>query len=497
MDGRIVQALDDLKRAGFLLGWGGDWNGLKETSRLCSDSRLVKPGDVFACVCGRHFDGHSFIMEGLRLGVAGFMIERPTDGLDNWIQVTDVRAAMGFLAARLAGSPCDRLKMVAVTGTNGKSTSSYMIRSVLSACGIKTGLIGTVVYHDGDKETVADRTTPESTALQRLYESMIANGCGACVMECSSHGLVQGRISGSTYDGALFTNLSPEHLDYHGTMEEYFAAKSLLFTEHLKPNAVISVNGCDPWGQKLAARFPLSLTWGLGDGADVRVKADRLTMKAGGSDFDLQVDGQFLGRVALPMTGRFNVENALGAASLCIGLGCSPEAVVKGLETMPQVPGRMERINLSNGVTVIVDFAHTEIALTNLLATLRPLAKRLISVFGHGGERFAGARPELGKIAGQTADRVIVTMDNPRNEDPAEIARAIVAGLEGGKASFSTVLSRRDAVFAALDEAERGDVVVISGKGAEPYLEIKGVKYPYSDRDVVGEWSASRGVGQC
>ena len=316
-------------------------------------------------------------------------------------------------------------------------------------------------------------------------------------MECSSHGLVQGRISGSTYDGALFTNLSPEHLDYHGTMEEYFAAKSLLFTEHLKPNAVISVNGCDPWGQKLAARFPSSLTWGLGDGADVRVKADRLTMKAGGSDFDLQVDGQFLGRVALPMTGRFNVENALGAASLCIGLGCSPEAVVKGLETMPQVPGRMERINLSNGVTVIVDFAHTEIALTNLLATLRPLAKRLISVFGHGGERFAGARPELGKIAGQTADRVIVTMDNPRNEDPAEIARAIVAGLEGGKASFSTVLSRRDAVFAALDEAERGDVVVISGKGAEPYLEIKGVKYPYSDRDVVGEWSASRGVGQC
>ena len=496
MDSRIERAVSCLKKAGLLIDLGGDWDTLSETCSLKSDSRMVRPGDIFACVCGLHFDGHDFIDKVMKGGASGLIVQRPVRGLPvSWIQVEDVRAAMGYVAAELEDEPAQKLKMCAVTGTNGKSTTSCMIRSILNACGLKCGLLGTIVYDNGAQAVLADRTTPESSQVQEFLSEMVKNGCAACSMECSSHGLVQGRLSGCLFDGAVFTNLSPEHLDFHGDMEGYFSAKARLFRNYLKPDAVLSVNAQSPYGRRLIEEFPQAVSWAL-DG-EARLRARSAEFSLDGSEFDLTFDGKFMGRAHIPLSGRFNVENALGAAALCLGMGCEESKVLEGLRDIPQVPGRMERLNLENGVRVIIDYAHTAEALRVLLGTLRPLVQgRLVSLFGHGGDRFAGHRPLLGAAAAEFADKIFLTMDNPRTEDPLKIAGEIAEGIRSARQDdcFSIVMPREAAIKAALDWCEPGDLLVLSGKGPEPYLEINGVKHPYSDKGAVENWMAEKGV---
>lgn len=496
MDRRIERCLNDLKNSGLLTDIGGEWGKLPDDCTLQSDSRTVGPGDIFACVIGLHADGHQFIDQALKAGAACFIVQHPVAGLPvPWIQVTDVRAAMGYVAAALYGEPAEKLKMFAVTGTQGKSTTSWMIRSILQTCGYKCGLLGTIIYDDGEKSVLADRTTPESDAVQRFLKQMVDNGCQACSMECSSHGIVQGRINGCTFDGAVFTNLTPEHLDFHKTMENYFNAKAELFRRFLKKNGSAAVNTADEYGRRLAEEFPEAMTWSVE--APARLRAEQISLGSDGSEFDLILDGRRVDRVHIPLTGRFNVENALGAAAVCLAQGCDEKKVVEGLSSMPQVPGRMERLTLGNGVRVIIDYAHTADSLSALLQALKPLAGgRLVSVFGHGGDRFEGHRPLLGRAAAAYANRIFVTMDNPRTEDPEKIARQIVAGISSVRADncWSIDLPRDAAIKKALDWCRSGDLLVISGKGPEPYLEINGVKYPYSDKSVVEQWAAEKGL---
>lgn len=496
MDHRIARGLATLMQSGLLLDIGGDWTGLPADCTLKSDSRTVGPGDIFACVTGLHSDGHRFIPDVLRAGAVGLLIQSPQRDLPvPWILVKDVRAAMGYLAAALKDDPTEKLKMFAVTGTQGKSTTSYMVRSILQSCGMKCGLLGTIIYDDGEKTVLADRTTPESDGIQRFLSRMVENGCQACSMECSSHGIVQGRLSGCRYDGAIFTNLTPEHLDFHKTMENYFDAKATLFRSFLKPNGVIAVNVGNAYGRRLAEEFPNAVTWAV-DGP-ARLQARNVRLDIDGGEFDLSFDGKEIARVRIPITGRFNVENAAGAAALLLAWGCDEKGVVRGLEELPQVPGRMERLNVDNGVRVIIDYAHTADSLHALLEALKPLARgRLISLFGHGGERFEGHRPLMGKTAGELADYVFVTMDNPRTEDPRRIAEQIVAGIKEVRDDdcWSIELPRDAAIKKALDTCRSGDLLVLSGKGPEPYLEINGVKYPYSDKSVVEEWVREKGM---
>lgn len=496
MDRRIERCLNDLKKSGLLSDIGGEWSVLPDDCTLKSDSRTVGPGDIFACVPGLHVDGHQFIEAVLKAGAACLIVQRPVSRLPvPWIQVTDVRAAMGYVAASLYGEPAEKLKMFAVTGTQGKSTTSYMIRSILQSCGLKCGLLGTIVYDDGGASAPADRTTPESDEVQRYLRRMIDNGCKACSMECSSHGIVQGRVNGCLYDGAVFTNLTPEHLDYHGTMESYFEAKARLFRRFMKEDGAIAPNVAGEYGRRLAKEFPHAMTWATEGGA--RLVASHVETGADGSRFDLLLDGHRIDYVKIPLTGSYNVENALGAAAVCLASGCDEKKVVEGLRNMPQVPGRMERLDLENGVCVIIDYAHTADSLSALLQTLKPLTEgRLVSLFGHGGDRFAGHRPLLGKAAARFADRIFVTMDNPRTEKPQQIADRIVEGIKSVRTDdcWSVDLPRDAAIEKALDWCRQGDILAISGKGPEPYLEINGVKYPYSDRSTVERWAAKRGV---
>ncbi len=494
MDYRIERALEDLKKNGLLLNIGGDWN-LPADCTLTSDSRTVRPGDIFACICGLHSDGHDFIPQAIASGAVGLVVQEKVSVHLPWILCTDVRAAMGYIAASLNGEPAEKLKMFAVTGTQGKSTTSYMVRSILQSCGMKCGLLGTIVYDDGATTKLADRTTPESDGVQNFLKRMVENGCRACSMECSSHGIVQGRINGCCFDGAIFTNLTSEHLDFHKTMENYFDAKATLFRKLLKHDGVVVPNVGNPYGQRLAKQFPAAVSWGIE--VPAMIQGTNIALDAEGGEFDISFEGRKVGRVRIPLSGKYNLENALGAAALCLACGCDEKKIIQGLENIPQVPGRMERIDLENGVRVIIDYAHTADSLEAMLQALKPIAEgRLVSLFGHGGERFEGHRPLLGRAAGRIANRVFVTMDNPRHEDPEKIAAQIVEGIKSVRSDdcWSIELPRSSAVKKALDWCRSGDLLVLSGKGPEPYLEINGVKYPYSDKDAVLEWARGKGM---
>lgn len=459
---------------------------------LCSDSRVFRPGDLFACVRGGAFDGHDFALQALERGASGLLLERPMPGVDGPRAITpNVRAAMGYFAAALAGEPLKRLQALAVTGSNGKTSSAVLLRHLLAACNVKSGLLGTLWYDDGVRCDQADRTTPESSALQDWFARMVVNGCGAVVMETSSHGLVQGRLNGCMYDGAVFTNLSPEHLDFHGTMEGYFQAKSLLVTRYLKNGAPLVLCASTPWGRRMSELTDRPVTWGIEEKADL--EAYNVRLQSDGSTFDLRWKGKPLGRVVLPLVARFNLENALGATALLLELGYDGSALCRALAQAPTVPGRMNKLTLETGVTVLVDFAHTPKALESVLTALRPLTRRLISVFGHGGSRSQEVRPLLGAAADRYADRIFLTSDNCRDEDPAEIAAHIASGITD-QSKVTVRLDRVEAVNAALDSAGPGDIVVITGKGAETALEVKGVKHPYNDEVQVRAWAAEKGV---
>lgn len=464
-----------------------------DITQVCFDSRKIKHGGLFCCVSGDHNDGLSFAEDAVRAGAVALMCSQlPDVNLDVPILlVHDVRRSMGVASSVLNDGPSLKMTMVAVTGTNGKSTTAYMIRSIMSRR-FKTGLLGTIEYHDGDVSFLADRTTPEGPDIQDFMARMVVCGCGGCVMEASSHGLSQGRLEGVLFDATIFTNLTQEHLDYHGDMSSYFEAKADLFKSYTKDICSKIINVDDSYGKILMSRIEKGISFGV-DSKEAKVRAKRVVLGIDGVAFDLLLDDLSF-PVKLPIVGRYNVSNALAAAATCWSLGFSPEEIVSGLESVPVVPGRMERFVFEGGLCAVVDYAHSPDALKNLLGSAREFCSgRLISVFGLGGERFRDNRWTMGEIAARMADHLVLTMDNPRGENPEDIVDDILVGVNKvPDASFQIVIEREKAVRTALDMGEAGDVIVISGKGPESFILIKGEKIPYSDSQAVRTWAEDK-----
>ena len=443
---------------------------------VISDSRDVKAGTLFCCITGEKSDGHDFVKAAESRGACALLCEHEVDSDLPQIIVERVRDHLGEVASYVYGNPSGKLLMVGVTGTNGKTTTTYIIRSILQASGMRVGLLGTIIESDGIHDKDADRTTPESCIVQRQLAAMVKNGCGACVMETSSHGLYLGRLKGALYDVPVFTNLYPEHLDFHVDMENYFMAKRLLFTTYTKPDFMGAVNYDSPYGKRLLDEFPEHLR---GFGLD-KVTSSRTTLNG----TDLVIDGLTLHS---PLVGEFNIMNTLCAVTAMRGR-VSDEAIVKGVANVPQVPGRLERIDLKNGACVFVDFAHTPSALRTVLKTIRTLSGnegRIISVFGHGGGRYQQNRPELGKAASEFADEIIITSDNARDEEPQAIAEAIAGG---ATIPYRIITDRPEAVRTGLESLKKGDILVITGKGPEKFITLKGQKIPFNDTEAVMKW---------
>lgn len=498
-----------LVKQGILIGPGTGVNpmgaGAEEDpviSGVFMDSRKVLPGGLFFCLQGTTYDGHDHALEAWGNGAVCVVSKRTTTAPVVHFLVRDPRVAMGVAAMAFFGSPANSLKMFAVTGTNGKTTTAYMLRSIFNSSGGRSGMLGTVVYDTGNGVYhEARRTTPESPEIQSMLREMLQNGCDRCVMEASSHGLYQGRLTGCSYDGAVFTNLSPEHLDFHGTMEEYFRSKMILFREHMKtPNWVGASNISDPYGKRAKELFPGRI---VSFSLDKEESPDFFGVVKSQSLMGLEMEVFYGGKeplfqVSLPLTGRFNAMNALGAAALSVSMGLDPQKVKRGLECMPQVPGRLQRYSFINGMTALIDYAHTPEALQNVLTSLREVSEgKIWTVFGSGGDRFKDNRPRMGRIAASLSDRVIITMDNPRSEDPAEISKDILGGVitgAGGKLPPEVILGRREAIFSALDRGGRGDVILIAGKGPERNIIFSDRVIPHQDSESVEEWSLSRGV---
>lgn len=460
-----------------------------------SDSKAVTTKSIFCCVKGDHVNGHDFALEAFDNGCVAILGEEQLDIPVPQIIVDSVRRSMGFLASFIYDNPSEKMDMIAVTGTNGKSTTTYMIKSILEGSGIKTGILGTIVYYDGQTEISANRTTPESCEVQRYLHNMVMNGCKACVMEASSHGLVQGRLNGCLFDTAIFTNITPEHLDYHGTIENYFDAKKLLFTNHMKYGWKGAVNQDDQYGRLLLDEFPDKLiAYGLLEDNENMITAERLDMSIEGIEFDLRMPcRKYIKGVNIPLTGRYNAYNVLASIGAVFSMKIPDQLIRDSLENLPQVPGRLEKFLFSNGVCCVIDYAHTPDALRNVLKALREVSGgRLIVVFGLGGNRFSANRPVMGKVAAEFADKIIVTMDNPRDEDPSEIADQIVAGIRSAdlnKTPYEVIINRKKAVNFALDTAISSDIVLVAGKGPEQYIIWGKDKIPYNDAATVKEWA--------
>jgi UDP-N-acetylmuramoyl-L-alanyl-D-glutamate--2,6-diaminopimelate ligase len=444
----------------------------------------VVAGSLFFCVAGFRVDGHEFAPDAVRRGAVALVCERPL-GLDvPEVIVPSVREAMGPIASRFYGSPTGELRVVGITGTNGKTTTAFLTRAILEATGTKCGLIGTVKYVIGGREQDAVRTSPEALDLQRAFRAMLDGGDRACAMEVSSHALYLGRTQGIEWACRVFTNLTQDHLDFHKTMEDYFLAKRRLFVEGDAPSVV---NVDDPYGQRLAEQVA-AITYGIGGDADFR--AEDVGFDAGGARFTLVTPAARAdARIRLP--GLFNVSNALAAVAACMQLGVSLEDAVAALADAERVPGRLEPVDEGQDFAVLVDYAHTPDSLENVLRAARELTTgRLHVVFGAGGDRDREKRPLMGAAAVQNADRVIVTSDNPRSEEPGSIIEQILVGTGD---DVEHEVDRRRAIAHAIETAGAGDVVVIAGKGHEQGQEFEnGRKEPFDDVTVAREALRSR-----
>ncbi len=445
-------------------------------SGLAYDDRRAGPGVAFFCVPGLTRDGHDFAAAAAANGAAALVVDHLVDVDLPQVVVADVRAAMAPAAAALAGDPTAALSMVGVTGTNGKTTTAFLTRALLEAGGLRTGMLGTVEQVIGGRAEPAVRTTPEAIDLQPAFAAMRDAGDVACVIEVSSHALDLHRADAIHWDVAIFTNLTQDHLDFHPSMEAYFAAKRRLFDAGPRL-AVINID--DAYGVRLAAEAPGALTIAI-DNPDAALRATEVAGGFAGSRF--VVDGLEL-EVALP--GRFNVLNALGAVAAARALGVADEQIATALPAAGRVPGRFEPVDAGQDFAVIVDYAHTPDSLENVLHAARELtAGRVLVVFGCGGDRDRGKRPLMGAIAGRLADHAYVTSDNPRSESPAAIIAEILAGVQAG-ADVESIEDRAEAIAAAVGTARAGDVLVIAGKGHEQGQEFAdGVKLPFDDLDV-------------
>jgi UDP-N-acetylmuramoyl-L-alanyl-D-glutamate--2,6-diaminopimelate ligase len=454
-----------------------------EIGGLAYDNREVRPGTLFFCVPGFTRDGHDFAPDAVERGAAALVVARPLELGVPEVRVDDVRAAMARAAARFYGDPTARLPVVGITGTNGKTTTAFLVHSLLQASGRQAGLLGTVTSFVAGEERPTIRTTPEAIDLQRTFREMLEGGDVACAMEISSHALELRRAEGIHVAVAVFTNLTQDHLDFHPSMEDYFLAKRRLFASQLTDVRVLNVD--DPCGRRLAEEFPGSTTFAIDAAADYR--ATDLESGFAGTDCTFETpDGSY--RVRVPLPGRFNVLNALGAWTAARALGVEPDVLAKALAEARRVPGRFEPVSEGQPFAVLVDYAHTPDSLENVLRAARELAEgRVIVVFGAGGDRDRGKRPLMGEIAARLADLCLVTSDNPRSEDPDAIIAEILAGT-GDAAHVEHDADRRASIERAVGLARAGDVVVIAGKGHEQGQEFAGGrKEPFDDVTVARE----------
>ncbi len=428
-------------------------DGALEIRELAYDAREVPRDSLFFCVPGAKADGHDFAAEALERGAAALVVERRLELEAPQLVVPSVRAAMPRAAVEFFGDPTARLPVAAITGTNGKTTTAYLLWSILAAAGEQPGLLTNVERRVGTEVREVGLNTPESIDLQRLFGEMLDQGNRACVMEATSMASAKGRLEGTRFAVLVFTNLTQDHLDFHGTMEEYFESKRRLFAQ--TDRAVVNVG--DEYGQRLAAELPDAITFREGDA---------------------------LGELDLKLPGRFNIENALAAITAARALGIGEKSIKQGIEAVDRVPGRFDRVDEGQPFTVFVDYAHTPGALETALEAARELGRggRVICVFGAGGDRDRAKRPLMGQVVSELADLSLVTSDNPRSEDPAAIAAEVVDGLD-----LEVELDRRRAIERALELARPGDVVLIAGKGHEQGQEIGGRKLPFDDRQVARE----------
>lgn len=442
-------------------------------------SKELGPGWLFFAVPGEHVDGHDYAPEAVANGASVVVSERPLETGATEVIVPSVREAMGPVAGSFYGHPADAMVVIGVTGTNGKTTTTYLLERVFRAAGMVPGMIGTTGIRIDGRVVGHDRTTPEAPDLHRLLAEMRDGGVRGVAMEVSSHGLDQHRVGGIRFSCAVFTNLSQDHLDYHGTIEAYFRAKTLLFLPEMSDRA--AVNHDSPEGRSLEGRVP-TLTFGLGEGADLRagdveVGPSGLSFRAGGT------------RVRSRLRGEFNVSNCLAALAAARQVGIPEDAAARGIAELSGVPGRMEPVEGGQPFEVLVDYAHTPDSLENVLLAARPLADghSVIAVLGCGGDRDRGKRPLMGEAATRLADLSILTSDNPRSEDPEAIVREIEVGARRGGGRYVVEVDRRAAIRLALAEAGDGDVVVIAGKGHETGQEFADRTIPFDDRVVARE----------
>jgi UDP-N-acetylmuramoyl-L-alanyl-D-glutamate--2,6-diaminopimelate ligase len=458
-----------------------------EITKLAYDSRAVEAGTLFFAYPGQTVDGHAYAQPAVDAGATAVVCERPLE-LEPPVpqaRVSDGRAAMAHAAVRFFGDPTADLRVIGITGTNGKTTTAFLVRHILEHAGVRTGLMGTVKRVVGGVEDVVERTTPEAIDLQATFRRMADSGDRACAMEVSSHATALRRIDGIRFAVAAFTNLTQDHLDFHRDMEDYFLSKRRLFETGRAERAV--VNADDPYGEKLIAEFD-PITYSAAGAEDADYRAVETSFDSAGARFRLLAPGGEA-TVSLPLPGDFNVANALCALASTVSLGIELEAAVAALERAERVPGRFEPVDEGQPFAVIVDYAHTPDSLENVLAAARTLTDgRLICVFGCGGDRDREKRPLMGEIAGRLADIAVVTSDNPRNEEPRAIIDEILEGTGEARAQMEVEPDRREAISGALGAAQAGDTVVIAGKGHEQGQEFeRGRKLPFDDREVARE----------
>lgn len=496
---RELLPLDEVEEAGGNLD--------QEITGLSYDSRQVRSGQIFFAIAGENFNGHEFIPQALRSGAAAMVVAQKQTWPPGatWIRTKNVRRTMGLWGAHFYGRPSRRMKVVGVTGTNGKTTVAYLVESIFSAAGLEPGVIGTINYRYRGRQLPSHHTTPESLELQSLLAEMETTGARSVVMEVSSHALVQERVRGIDFDIGLFTNLSRDHLDYHGSMEDYFLAKSKLFTDYLrgsaKPKKSAVIYAEDARGRELldkASDAGLD-TWSYGVDNQWDIHPLEMQSDVNGLRGRLQFKGRQLD-FSSPLIGAANLQNIMGAVGVGGCLDLPDDVIARGIHQLTAVPGRLEKVENDLGVFVLVDYAHTPDALEKVLGAVRPLTQqRVLTVFGCGGDRDRGKRPLMGEIAARLSDLLVLTSDNPRTEDPLRILAEIEDGIKSSGLKRFTGDSpqagrgywvekdRRAAIRIGLRAAQRGDVVLIAGKGHEDYQILGTTKIHFDDREVARE----------
>ncbi|MCX7974249.1 MAG: UDP-N-acetylmuramoyl-L-alanyl-D-glutamate--2,6-diaminopimelate ligase [Candidatus Aminicenantes bacterium] len=459
-----------------------------EITGLTCHSKKVEPGFLFAALKGQKYHGLNFIDEAINRGALAILSETspPANWPLTWIEVRDARQALALLAAEFYGHPSSSMKVIGITGTKGKTTITYLLESIILKAAGKPAVIGTINYRGPGLFEEAGRTTPEAPDLQKMLRIFLDHGATHAILEVSSHSLSLNRVLGVNFDLAIFTNLSPEHLDFHSTMEDYFEAKKKLFFLNKKKRTAI-VNQDDPWGKRLISELPMTtITFGFEPEALIRASHFELTEKK--TKIIISYPGAEV-EIETSLLGQHNIYNVLAAFAAALALNIDIRAISEGIKAVQFIPGRLEKIENDLGLSIFVDYAHTESALERVLETLRGFKpKRLIVVFGCGGDRDPGKREKMGEVAGRWADLIFVTSDNPRNEDPMAIIYEIERGIKRtGFKKYFLEPDRRQAIKQALEIARRGDIVVVAGKGHEGYQEIAGQRFPFNDGQVIRE----------